>query len=136
VKAMVVTQDPAFMASAQLIMRAQGEQAVWCLDSPDPSWLPAEVGIAIVDAPPSGSFASPGAWPPGPGDEVPVAHFADELADRHPGLMVVMCNVPEGAGGPSGGVACVDRQGALDLLSTTVRHSSGATRDAEPSPVT
>jgi hypothetical protein len=121
VRAMVVTQDPAFMASAQRIMRSHGTQAVWCLDSPDPSWLPAEVGIAIVDAPPSGAFASPGPSLAGPGEEVTVGSYAEELADRHPGLVVVMCNVPEGGGGPSGGIACLEREEALRLLSSALK---------------
>ena len=120
-RAMVVTEDPAFMASARRVVRSHGAQAVWCLDSPDPSWLPAEVGIAIVDAPPSGAFASRGPSLPRPGEEVTVGSYAEELADRHPGLVVVMCNVPEGEGGPSGGIACLDREEVLGLLSSAFK---------------
>jgi hypothetical protein len=116
-KAMVVSEDPEFIVAVDRLMRSRGSELVGCLEPADAGWLPQEAGIAIVDAPPSGAFVTHGECPPRPGHEVPAGSYAEELAARHPHLMVVVCNVHEGVGGPTGGVACVEnREVAVNLL--------------------
>ncbi|MGH2729587.1 MAG: hypothetical protein ACRDJI_03150 [Actinomycetota bacterium] len=114
---MIVSEDPEFIVALDHLMRSRGAEVVGCIEPADARWLPRGAGIAIIDAPPSGAFVTHGECPPRPGHEVPAGRFAEELAARHPDVMVVVCNVNEGAGGPSGGVACVEnREVVVDLL--------------------
>jgi hypothetical protein len=113
---MVVSEDAAFIARVQRLMRKRGSSAVGCLGPADAAWLPEGVGIAIVDGPAAGTFAPQ--W--FEKQEVSVRRYAEDLADLHPGVMVVVCGAFEsresGAGG--GSIAGLeDRKEALSLLS-------------------
>jgi hypothetical protein len=120
-KALIVSEDAAFIAQAQHLALSRGSSAVGSLGAPDASWLPVGVGLAIVDAPASGAFA---ARRPG-GRVVRAGRYAERLSDQHPGLLVVICD-PSETGGESGGLAHVaNHQAALDLLSTAARDPEG-----------
>lgn len=122
--ALVVSEDPSFIVEAQRLMRSRGARAVGSLGPADSSWLPDRIGIAIVDAPHSGSFFEGRPAPVDGGARGPVSAgtYAERLSDRHPEVLVVLCSATEGAAGCTGGVASVpNRSEALGLLSDVVQ---------------
>ena len=119
---LVVSEDPEFLVSAREVLAAAGVRMTGCLGPAQSSCLLDTDGrcsladrarVAIVDAPPSGSFERHTR-------SIQAGTYAERLAETKRDGVVVLVGVAEGSAGGCGDVVHArTRQEALDLIGLT-----------------
>ena len=130
---LVVSEDPAFIERVRATVTESGLRLIACLgptaspcflDDSGVCPLAAGASIALVDAPPGGSFRYH--W-----HQVPAAEYAEKLQRAHPGTFVVVSSRDDSSPGPTGEIAVLHPETALLLLRWGL-----PTAPAEPAQVT
>lgn len=115
---LVVSEDPAFIERVRGTVTELGIRVIACLgptaspcflDESGVCPLAAGVSIALIDAPPGGSFRYH--W-----RQVPAAEYAERLQRAHPDTFVVVSSRDDCSPGPTGEIAVLHPETALLLL--------------------